>query len=76
MIVHENTVYLYVRHKEESSSSDEELRAAKQGSSATQSDPLVGSGGVSYKKTLRLTSEQLVRICLSTMCRLDVHIFV
>lgn len=73
MIVHENTVYLYVRHKEESSSSDEELRAAKQ---ATQSDPLVGSGGVSYKKTLRLTSEQLVRSCLSTMWRLDVHIFV
>lgn len=57
----ENTVNLYHRHKEESSSSDEDLRAAKQGSSATQSDPGVGSGGVSYKKTLRLTSEQLVR---------------
>uniref|UniRef100_H3DFV5 phosphatidate phosphatase n=1 Tax=Tetraodon nigroviridis TaxID=99883 RepID=H3DFV5_TETNG len=59
-----NSVYLYVRHKEESSSSDEDLRAAKQGSSATQPEPLVGSGGVSYKKTLRLTSEQLMSLQL------------
>lgn len=76
MVIHENIVYLYARHKEESSSSDEDLRAAKQGSSATQSDPLVGSGGVSYKKTLRLTSEQLVRSYLSIIWQLYVHIFV
>lgn len=76
MIIHENVVDLYARHKEESSSSDEDLRAAKQGSSASQSNPLVGSGGVSYKKTLRLSSEQLVRSYLSITWWLYVHIFV
>lgn len=49
------------RHKEESSSSDEDLRAAKQSSPILQCEPGLPSGGVSYKKTLRLTSEQLVR---------------
>ncbi|XP_029705039.1 phosphatidate phosphatase LPIN1 isoform X1 [Takifugu rubripes] len=52
------------RHKEESSSSDEDLRAAKQSSSAIQTDLVLGSGGVSYKKTLRLTSEQLMSLQL------------
>ncbi|CAB1429314.1 unnamed protein product [Pleuronectes platessa] len=47
------------RHKEESSSSDEDLRAANQTSTSVQSEPGLASGGVSYKKTLRLTSEQL-----------------
>lgn len=46
------------RHKEESSSSDEDHRAAKPSSPAVQSE--LTPGGVSYKKTLRLTSEQLV----------------
>lgn len=46
------------RHKEESSSSDEDHRAAKPSSPAVQSE--LAPGGVSYKKTLRLTSEQLV----------------
>ncbi|KAA8583142.1 hypothetical protein FQN60_015688, partial [Etheostoma spectabile] len=46
-------------HKEESSSSDEDHRAAKQSSAAIQSEPGLTPGGVTYKKTLRLTSEQL-----------------
>ncbi|KAM9839892.1 phosphatidate phosphatase LPIN1-like [Aulostomus maculatus] len=49
------------RLKEESSSSDEEHRAAKQNSAPVQSEP---TGGVSYKKTLRLTSEQLMSLQL------------
>nr|XP_033503694.1 phosphatidate phosphatase LPIN1 isoform X2 [Epinephelus lanceolatus] len=49
------------RHKEESSSSDEDHRATLQSSSSIQSEP---SGGVSYKKTLRLTSEQLLSLQL------------
>ncbi|XP_047430037.1 phosphatidate phosphatase LPIN1 isoform X2 [Mugil cephalus] len=52
------------RHKEESSSSDEDHRAAKQSSQANQPEPGVPSGGVSYKKTLRLTSEQLLSLQL------------
>ncbi|XP_074541544.1 phosphatidate phosphatase LPIN1 [Halichoeres trimaculatus] len=52
------------RHKEESSSSDEDLRA-KQSSAGSQSEPSVlTQGGVSYKKTLRLTSEQLMSLQL------------
>ncbi|XP_067337142.1 phosphatidate phosphatase LPIN1 isoform X5 [Channa argus] len=50
------------RHKEESSSSDEEHRAANQNCPAIQSE--LTSGGVSYKKTLRLTSEQLLSLQL------------
>ncbi|XP_018551631.1 phosphatidate phosphatase LPIN1 isoform X1 [Lates calcarifer] len=52
------------RHKEESSSSDEDHRAANQSSPSTQSEPGLASGGVSYKKTLRLTSEQLMSLQL------------
>ncbi|KAL4630449.1 phosphatidate phosphatase LPIN1 isoform X1 [Arapaima gigas] len=53
------------RRKDESSSSDEEGRSTKQISGPSQSDPLVTPGGcVSYKKTLRLTSEQLVSLQL------------
>ncbi|XP_041814020.1 phosphatidate phosphatase LPIN1-like [Chelmon rostratus] len=52
------------RHKEESSSSDEDHRAAKQGSPTVQSEPGFTPGGVSYKKTLRLTSEQLLSLQL------------
>ncbi|XP_008284408.1 phosphatidate phosphatase LPIN1 [Stegastes partitus] len=52
------------RHKEESSSSDEDHRAAKQSSGSVQSEPGLASGGVSYKKTLRLTSEQLLSLQL------------
>nr|XP_020479333.1 phosphatidate phosphatase LPIN1 [Monopterus albus] len=48
------------RHKEESSSSDEDHRAVNQNSPTIQSEP----GGVSYKKTLRLTSEQLLSLQL------------
>ncbi|XP_060089759.1 phosphatidate phosphatase LPIN1 isoform X1 [Heteronotia binoei] len=49
------------RVKEESSSSDEELRAAKQsiGSLSSSSGHLSLLPAVGYKKTLRLTSEQL-----------------
>nr|XP_046229379.1 phosphatidate phosphatase LPIN1 isoform X2 [Scatophagus argus] len=52
------------RHKEESSSSDEDHSVAKQGSPIVQSDPGLTVGGVSYKKTLRLTSEQLLSLQL------------
>uniref|UniRef100_A0A8P4G1G5 phosphatidate phosphatase n=1 Tax=Dicentrarchus labrax TaxID=13489 RepID=A0A8P4G1G5_DICLA len=52
------------RHKEESSSSDEDHRATKQSSSTVQSEPGLTLGGVSYKKTLRLTSEQLLSLQL------------
>ncbi|XP_033846655.1 phosphatidate phosphatase LPIN1-like isoform X2 [Periophthalmus magnuspinnatus] len=49
-----------LRLKEESSSSDEEQRV----SGSIQSDTGHPSGGVSYKKTLRLTSEQLMSLQL------------
>ncbi|KAM4529440.1 phosphatidate phosphatase LPIN1-like [Fundulus diaphanus] len=52
------------RLKEESSSSDEDHIAAKQSSPIIQSEPGISSGGVSYKKTLRLTSEQLLSLQL------------
>ncbi|XP_026173919.1 phosphatidate phosphatase LPIN1 isoform X2 [Mastacembelus armatus] len=52
------------RHKEESSSSDEDHRADSQNSPTIQSEPGLTSGGVSYKKTLRLTSEQLLSLQL------------
>ncbi|XP_028252784.1 phosphatidate phosphatase LPIN1-like isoform X2 [Parambassis ranga] len=50
--------------QEESSSSDEDLRTSNQTSSTIQSEPGLTSGGVSYKKTLRLTSEQLLSLQL------------
>uniref|UniRef100_A0A3Q2QFW7 Lipin 1 n=1 Tax=Fundulus heteroclitus TaxID=8078 RepID=A0A3Q2QFW7_FUNHE len=50
--------------KEESSSSDEDHVAAIQSSPIVQSEPGISSGGVSYKKTLRLTSEQLLSLQL------------
>ncbi|XP_056283941.1 phosphatidate phosphatase LPIN1 [Pseudoliparis swirei] len=52
------------RREEESSSSDEDHRAAMQSSPAIQSEPGPTLGGVSYKKTLRLTSEQLLSLKL------------
>lgn len=48
------------RLKEESSSSDDEQRVT----SSVQSESGHASGGVSYKKTLRLTSEQLMSLQL------------
>uniref|UniRef100_A0A8C5DI84 phosphatidate phosphatase n=1 Tax=Gouania willdenowi TaxID=441366 RepID=A0A8C5DI84_GOUWI len=54
---------LIVYHRE-SSSSDEDHRAACQASPPNQSEPSLTSGGVSYKKTLRLTSEQLLSLQL------------
>ncbi|XP_059212905.1 phosphatidate phosphatase LPIN1-like [Centropristis striata] len=50
--------------QEESSSSDEDHRAAMQSSASGQSEPGLSTGGVSYKKTLRLTSEQLLSLQL------------
>ncbi|XP_041832744.1 phosphatidate phosphatase LPIN1 [Melanotaenia boesemani] len=52
------------RHKEESSSSDEDHLTAKQSSPIIHSEPGPSLGGVSYKKTLRLTSEQLLSLQL------------
>uniref|UniRef100_A0A8C9SNE3 phosphatidate phosphatase n=1 Tax=Scleropages formosus TaxID=113540 RepID=A0A8C9SNE3_SCLFO len=51
--------------KDESSSSDEENQSTKQTSGSSPSDPFVTpAGGISYKKTLRLTSEQLMSLQL------------
>uniref|UniRef100_A0A8C9VZB6 phosphatidate phosphatase n=1 Tax=Scleropages formosus TaxID=113540 RepID=A0A8C9VZB6_SCLFO len=53
------------RRKDESSSSDEENQSTKQTSGSSPSDPFVTpAGGISYKKTLRLTSEQLMSLQL------------
>ncbi|XP_072558592.1 phosphatidate phosphatase LPIN1 isoform X1 [Paramormyrops kingsleyae] len=52
------------RLKDESSSSDEEQRTPKHTPVSIQPEPLLTPGGVSYKKTLRLTSEQLVSLQL------------
>ncbi|KAI4895716.1 hypothetical protein NFI96_026583 [Prochilodus magdalenae] len=54
-----------IRRKDESSSSDEDHLSSKQtASSSTQSDSCPTQGGVSYRKTLRLTSEQLASLQL------------
>uniref|UniRef100_A0A672FH31 phosphatidate phosphatase n=1 Tax=Salarias fasciatus TaxID=181472 RepID=A0A672FH31_SALFA len=51
--------------KDESSSSDEDHRSSSlQVSGSCQSEPLMSSGNVCYKKTLRLTSEQLASLQL------------
>ncbi|XP_068564921.1 phosphatidate phosphatase LPIN1-like isoform X1 [Cebidichthys violaceus] len=52
------------RHEDESSSSDEDHGDAMQSSPTIQSEPGLTLGGVSYKKTLRLTSEQLMSLQL------------
>ncbi|XP_030270274.1 phosphatidate phosphatase LPIN1 isoform X1 [Sparus aurata] len=52
------------RMKDESSSSDEDHRSSNQASGSCQSELLVSSGSVYYKKTLRLTSEQLASLQL------------
>ncbi|KAF0043361.1 hypothetical protein F2P81_004698 [Scophthalmus maximus] len=52
------------RMKDESSSSDEDHRSSHQMSGSCQSEPLVSSGSICYKKTLRLTSEQLTSLQL------------
>ncbi|KAL7889009.1 hypothetical protein AOLI_G00039830 [Acnodon oligacanthus] len=53
------------RRKDESSSSDEDHLSTKPTtSSSTQSESLLSQGGVSYRKTLRLTSEQLASLQL------------
>uniref|UniRef100_A0A8C1X4K0 phosphatidate phosphatase n=1 Tax=Cyprinus carpio TaxID=7962 RepID=A0A8C1X4K0_CYPCA len=49
--------------KDESSSSDEDL-TAKQTPIPVHTDPAPAGGGVSYQKTLRLSSEQLVSLLL------------
>nr|XP_046239418.1 phosphatidate phosphatase LPIN1 isoform X2 [Scatophagus argus] len=50
------------RMKDESSSSDEEHRLSSQTSGTCQSELLMSSGSICYKKTLRLTSEQLASL--------------
>ncbi|XP_029980438.1 phosphatidate phosphatase LPIN1 isoform X3 [Sphaeramia orbicularis] len=52
------------RMKDESSSSDEDHRSSNQVSESCPSEPLVSSASVCYKKTLRLTSEQLASLQL------------
>ncbi|KAM9495956.1 phosphatidate phosphatase LPIN1 isoform 2-T2 [Clarias gariepinus] len=47
-----------------SSSSDDEHQSNKQAVGSTQSGTSLGQGGVSYRKTLRLTSEQLASLQL------------
>uniref|UniRef100_A0A4W5QQ46 phosphatidate phosphatase n=1 Tax=Hucho hucho TaxID=62062 RepID=A0A4W5QQ46_9TELE len=50
--------------KEESSSSDEEHRSSNQDSESCQPEPLLTPGSVFYRKTLRLTPEQLASLQL------------
>nr|XP_029530977.1 phosphatidate phosphatase LPIN1-like isoform X2 [Oncorhynchus nerka] len=50
--------------KEESSSSDEEHRPSNQDSESCQPEPLLTPGSVFYRKTLRLTPEQLASLQL------------
>ncbi|CAJ1048941.1 phosphatidate phosphatase LPIN1 [Xyrichtys novacula] len=52
------------RGKDESSSSDEDHRLSNQAPGSCLSDPLTNPGSVCYKKTLRLTSEQLASLQL------------
>ncbi|KAI3377777.1 hypothetical protein L3Q82_008916 [Scortum barcoo] len=52
------------RMKDESSSSDEDHRSSNQASGSCQSEFLMNSGNICYKKTLRLTSEQLASLQL------------
>ncbi|XP_059898551.1 LOW QUALITY PROTEIN: phosphatidate phosphatase LPIN1-like [Gadus macrocephalus] len=52
------------RHKEESSSSDDDHMRDTKGPASVQSEAVLSPGGVSYKKTLRLTSEQLLSLQL------------
>ncbi|KAF7662400.1 hypothetical protein LDENG_00236370 [Lucifuga dentata] len=52
------------RMKDESSSSDEDHRSSNQLSGSCQSEVLMSPGSVCYKKTLRLTSEQLASLQL------------
>ncbi|KAG7237864.1 hypothetical protein INR49_031758 [Caranx melampygus] len=52
------------RMKDESSSSDEDHRSSDQMSGSCQSEPLISSASICYKKTLRLTSEQLASLQL------------
>ncbi|KAE8297260.1 Phosphatidate phosphatase LPIN1 [Larimichthys crocea] len=52
------------RMKDESSSSDEDHRSSNQVSGSCQSELLMSSGNIYYKKTLRLTSEQLASLQL------------
>uniref|UniRef100_A0A8C1UI06 phosphatidate phosphatase n=1 Tax=Cyprinus carpio TaxID=7962 RepID=A0A8C1UI06_CYPCA len=54
---------LVYRRTDESSSSDEDL-TAKQTPVPVHTDPAPAGGGVSYQKTLRLSSEQLVSLQL------------
>uniref|UniRef100_A0A3Q3VKY0 phosphatidate phosphatase n=1 Tax=Mola mola TaxID=94237 RepID=A0A3Q3VKY0_MOLML len=55
---------LFFRLKDESSSSDEDHRVSNQATGFCQSDLPISSSGVCYKKTLRLTSEQLANLQL------------
>lgn len=52
------------RMKDESSSSDEDHRSPNLVSGSCQSEPIMSSASVYYKKTLRLTSEQLASLQL------------
>ncbi|CAL8246298.1 unnamed protein product [Lota lota] len=52
------------RMKEESSSSDDDHSSANQSLGSSQLEPLASSSNMCYKKTLRLTSEQLASLQL------------
>ncbi|XP_037546612.1 phosphatidate phosphatase LPIN1 [Nematolebias whitei] len=52
------------RLKDESSSSDEDHRSSNQVSGSSQSEAFLSSSSICYKKTLRLTSDQLASLQL------------
>uniref|UniRef100_A0A8K9WNJ8 phosphatidate phosphatase n=1 Tax=Oncorhynchus mykiss TaxID=8022 RepID=A0A8K9WNJ8_ONCMY len=58
------SIFLNILMKEESSSSDEEHRPSNQDSESCQPEPLLTPGSVFYRKTLRLTPEQLASLQL------------
>jgi stress response protein YsnF len=61
-----SSVIGFFRMKEESSSSDDDHSPANPSLGSGQPEPMAASSNVCYKKTLRLTSEQLVHRQTST----------
>uniref|UniRef100_A0A6Q2Y688 phosphatidate phosphatase n=1 Tax=Esox lucius TaxID=8010 RepID=A0A6Q2Y688_ESOLU len=62
--LHSTGKLFYARALCESSSSDEDHRLSNQGPESCQAEPLPTPGGVCYRKTLRLTPEQLASLQL------------
>lgn len=64
----------FLSFKDESSSSDEDHRISSQVSGSCQPETLLSSGAVCYKKTLRLTSDQLVQFLFLQLWNINTQI--